>query len=92
MLHGDVYGQDDNFISSTNDTLNPGSKIDSYTVANFRVALSDEEAGWTLTAHLRNAFDEEYYVGGIGFKSLFSMNTAVPAAPQTYMLEASYKF
>ncbi|MBT3411376.1 MAG: TonB-dependent receptor [Halieaceae bacterium] len=92
LLHGDVYGQDDNFISSTNDTLNPGSKIDSYTVANFRVALSDEEAGWTLTAHLRNAFDEEYYVGGIGFKSLFSMNTAVPAAPQTYMLEASYKF
>jgi iron complex outermembrane receptor protein len=92
LVHADVYGQDDNFISSTNDTLNPGSGIDSYTVVNFRVALTDDDAGWTLAAHLRNAFEEEYYVGGIGFKSLFAMNTAVPAAPRTYMIEASYKF
>lgn len=91
-LYGEVYGQDETFFSSTHNTLNPGSRIDSYSVANFRVALSDEEAGWTLAAHLRNAFDEEYYVGGIGFKSLFSVNIAVPGAPQTWMLEASYRF
>lgn len=91
-LFGEVYGQAETFFSSTHNTLNPGSQIDSYTVTNFRVALSDTEAGWTLAAHLRNAFDEEYYVGGIGFKSLFSVNIAVPAAPQTWMLEASYRF
>jgi len=91
-VYGELYGQAETYFSSTHDTLNPGSKIDSYTVANFRLALSDEEAGWTLAAHLRNAFDEEYYVGGIGFKSLFAVNIAVPAAPQTWMLEASYRF
>lgn len=91
-LYGDVYGQAESYFSSTHDTLNSGSDIDSYTVVNFRFALSDEEAGWTLAAHVRNAFEEEYYVGGIGFKSLFSTNIAVPGAPRTYMLEASYKF
>ncbi len=91
-LYGEVYGQAETFFSSTHNTLNPGSQIDSYTVTNLRVALSDTDAGWTLAAHLRNAFDEEYYVGGIGFKSLFSVNIAVPAAPQTWMLEASYRF
>jgi iron complex outermembrane receptor protein len=91
-LYGEVYGQDETFFSSTHDTLNPGSQIDSYTVTNFRVAISDEEAGWTLAGHLRNAFEEEYYVGGIGFKSLFSTNIAIPAAPRTWMIEASYRF
>jgi len=91
-LFGEVYGQDESFFSSTHDTLNPGSDIDAYTVANFRVAVSDEEAGWTLAGHLRNAFNEDYYVGGVGFKSLFSTNIAVPAAPMTWMVEASYRF
>ena len=91
-LYGEVYGQDNSYFSSTHATLNPGSEIDSYSVANFRVSLSDEDAGWTLSAHFRNAFDEEYYVGGIGFKSLFSVNIAVPAAPSTWMIEASYNF
>jgi iron complex outermembrane recepter protein len=91
-LRSEVYDQSETYFSSTNNTLNPGTRIPGYTVANFRLALEDEEAGWTVAAHIKNAFDETYYVGGIGFASLFAVNTVIPGAPRTYMLEARYRF
>jgi len=45
-----------------------------------------------LAAYVKNAFDETYYVGGIGFKSLFAVNTVIPGAPRTYLFEARYSF
>jgi len=91
-FRSEVYDQTETYFSSTNDTLNPGTRIPGYTVANFRLSLEDESAGWTIAAHLKNAFDETYYVGGIGFASLFAVNTVIPGAPRIYMLEARYKF
>lgn len=91
-LRSEVYDQTETFFSSTGDTLNPGTRIPGYTVANFRLSLEDEAAGWTIAAHVKNAFDETYYVGGVGFASLFAVNTVVPGAPRTYMLEARYRF
>ena len=55
------------YFSSTGNTLNPGSKIDGYSITNLRLAIENEDAGWTVAAYLKNAFDETYYVGGIGF-------------------------
>ncbi len=91
-LRSEVYDQSETFFSSTNNTLNPGTRIPGYTVANFRLTLEDEAAGWAVSAHVKNAFDETYYVGGIGFASLFAVNTVIPGAPRTYMLEARYSF
>lgn len=91
-FRADVYSQTSSYFSSTADTLNPGSKIDGYSITNFRLALENEDAGWTVAAYLKNAFDETYYVGGIGFASLFAVNTVIPGAPRTYMVEARYSF
>lgn len=92
-LRGDVYRQSETFFSSLNATSVPGTRISPYTVANFRVGLEDiGKTGFTVAAYLKNAFDEQYYVGGIPTGEVFSENTAVPGAPRTWFVEASYKF
>lgn len=91
-FRADVYSQTSSYFSSTGNTLNPGSKIDGYSITNLRLAIDNEDAGWTVAAYLKNAFDETYYVGGIGFASLFAVNTVIPGTPRTYMVEARYSF
>lgn len=91
-LRGDVYAQSASWFSSTGSTLNPGSEIPGYGTANFQVGIEDVDAGWSLTANVKNAFDKTYYVGGIGFASLFAVNTVIPGAPRTYSVEAKYRF
>jgi iron complex outermembrane receptor protein len=91
-LRGDLYAQTSNYISSTANTLNPGTQIPGYGIANFRVGIEDTGAGWALTANIKNAFNHVYYVGGVGFASLFAVNTVVPGPPRTFALEARYKF
>ena len=72
-------------------TLNPGTEIPGYTIANFRAGI-DSDSGWSFSANVKNAFDKVYYVGGIGFASLFAINTVIPGAPRTYFVEARYRF
>ena len=91
-LRGDVYAQSSIFFSSTALSLTRGAKIDSYELVNFRVGLEDEETGIKLAAILKNAFDTTYFTGGVGFANIFSLNTAVPGEPRTWLLEASYRF
>ncbi|MFS0737139.1 TonB-dependent receptor plug domain-containing protein [Sphingomonas sp. 1P06PA] len=91
-LRGDVYSQSSTFFSSTGTTLNPGTQLPKYTVANFRIGVDDVEAGWSLAAIMKNAFKETYFVGGVGFSSLFAVNTAVPGDPRTFLVEARFRF
>lgn len=91
-FRADVYDQSKSYFSSTANTLNPGTDIPGYAVANFRLGLEDEVAGWSVSASVKNAFNRVYYVGGIGFSSLFAINTVIPGAPRTYMGEVRYKF
>ncbi len=91
-IRADLYHQTSTFFSSTGNTLNPGTEIPGYSVANLRVGLDFADSGWSVAAYLKNAFDKTYYVGGIGFASLFAVNTVIPGAPRTYMLEARYSF
>ena len=91
-LRGDVYGQSSSWFSSTGASLNPGSQIPGYGTTNFRIGLENPGAGWSVSAIVKNAFDRTYYVGGIGFSSLFAVNTVIPGAPRTYSVEARYRF
>jgi iron complex outermembrane receptor protein len=62
---------------------------------NFRLGLDGSlsgSQGWSLSANIKNAFNRVYYVGGIGFTSLLSMNTVVPGPPRTFLVEARYNF
>ena len=91
-LRGDFYAQTSQYFSSTDNTLNPGTKIPGYGLASFRLGLENTNAGWMVSANIKNAFNHVYYVGGVGFASLFAVNTVVPGPPRTYSLEARYKF
>jgi iron complex outermembrane receptor protein len=91
-LRGDLYAQTSQYFSSTYNTLNPGTEISGYGLANFRLGLEGPGAGWRVSANIKNAFNHVYYVGGVGFASLFAVNTVVPGPPRTYTLEGRYKF
>lgn len=93
VAHGDVFKQTSNYFSSTGKSLNPGTKIDGYAVANFRLAIEPESGkGFSAAAILKNAFDKTYYTGGIGFASLFALNIVVPGEPRSFLGEIRYKF
>ena len=90
-LRGDLYSQTGTFyIASGN--LNPTAHLPGYSIANFRIGIEDEAAGWSLSANLKNAFDKVYYVGGMPLAALLQFNSALPGAPRTYSLEARYRF
>ncbi len=87
----DAYAQTSTFFSSTGN-LNPGTKLPSYEIVNFRLAVEDEDAGWTIAALVKNVFKKVYYVGGVGLGELFQFNTAVPGDPRTFQINARYRF
>lgn len=91
-LRGDLYAQTGTWFSSTGTNLNPLSRFPGYSIANFRLGIADETAGWSLAVNLKNAFNEIYYVGGVAFSSLFAVNTAVPGEPRTVLAEARFNF
>lgn len=86
------YAQSKSTFSSTGNSVNPGSTVPGYGLLNARLTLGNEDAGWSVAAIGKNLTDKVYYVGGIGFGSLFTYNLAVPGMPRTYALEARYKF
>ncbi len=90
-FRSDVYSQSFFWFASTGNR-SPGARIDGYTLVNFRVGVEDSNAGWSLSASLKNAFNRVYYVGGIATGELFQFNTVVPGTPRTFMAEARYKF
>lgn len=89
---GDFYGQTKTYFSSAQKALNPGAVLPGYALADFRLAVQDEEAGWSLAANLKNAFNRVYYVGGLPFESVFALNAAVPGAPRTFLVQADFRF
>lgn len=91
LLHGDVYAQSKTFVSPRS-AGNEGGVINSYAIANFRVGIQDDEAGWSLTANLKNAFDKTYYVGGLATGEIFQINVLVPAEPRTWSIDARFRF
>lgn len=91
-LRGDVYHQSVSYFGSTNDTINPHTDLPGYTLTNLRLGFESKDAGWSLAGIVKNVFDKTYYVGGLAFYSLFSLNTVVPGEPRTFLVEAKFKF
>jgi iron complex outermembrane recepter protein len=91
LLHGDAYRQSRSFTSPRSGNSD-GTVIPTYTLVNFRVGLEDEKAGWSLTANLKNAFKQRYYVGGVATGEIYQINLLVPGDPRTVTVEARFKF
>jgi iron complex outermembrane receptor protein len=91
-LRMEFYGQTASTFSSTENTLNPGTGIPGYGLLSFRLGVDQLKEGWSVSANLKNALNHVYYVGGVGFGSLFTFNTIVPGDPRTWQIEARYHF
>lgn len=91
-LRLEAFNQSQSTFSSTGDSVNPGSTIPGYSLVNARVTLESLSSGWSVAAVGKNLADKVYYVGGIGFGSLFTYNLAVPGTRRTFAVEARYKF
>jgi iron complex outermembrane receptor protein len=90
-VRGEEYYQSSMFFSSTGN-LNPGSELPEYATTNFQVGLENPDAGWSVVANLKNAFNRVYYTGGVSALQLFQVASTVPGAPRTLRVEARYKF
>lgn len=91
ILHGDVYAQTKAFISPRSQN-NVGTVVSGYAVTNFRIGVEDEDAGWSLMANLKNAFDRTYFVGGLPAGEIYQINVLIPGEPRTFTVEARIKF
>jgi len=87
----DIYGEASDWFTGTGN-LDPGAKLPSYVLTNFRIALDNKAAGWTLSANLKNAFNRVYYIGGEALGTLFQTDTATPGEPRIVTVEARYNF
>jgi iron complex outermembrane receptor protein len=91
-VRGDVHAQTSFYFSSLNNTVNPGSQLPGYGLADFRVSIDDTASGWSLAVYVKNALNHTYYVGGVPLASLLGFNTALPGAPRTVFGQIRYKF
>ncbi|URD59922.1 TonB-dependent receptor [Sphingomonas sp. KRR8] len=91
-LRGDVYTQSSTYFSSTGLSLTPGTKLPSYTLINLRAGIEDKVSGWSIAGIVKNLTKEVYYTGGVGFGNIFSLNTAVPGEPRTFLVEGRFRF
>jgi iron complex outermembrane receptor protein len=89
-VHGDVYHQTSTTIS-TQSSNGEGTNLPAYTIADFRVGIESKSRGWSVTANVKNAFNEVYYTGGIPL-GVLEFNTLLPAEPRTYSITARIKF
>lgn len=53
---------------------------------------STADAGWSLSANLKNAFNRVYHVGGLTLGKLFTVHTAVPGDRQSFRVQVRYRF
>ena len=91
-MRGELYDQTKIYYSSTDNTLTPESIIRGYAVANFRIALDDTKAGWSLAANVKNAFNRVYYVGGLAALNVTTTNAVIPGDPRTFVVTLRYNF
>lgn len=93
VMRGDYYAQSSFFYTNAAGSILPDTELPSYDLVGGRVELN-EIAGSNISAaaYIRNAMDEEYYVGGFGLGAVIGINSALPGTPRLYGLEIRAKF
>jgi iron complex outermembrane receptor protein len=92
-LRGDFYTQSKTYFSNLNDSLNPGTRLPGYSIANFRLDFENVGgSGLGIGAWVKNAFKEKYYVGGLPLGLSLGVNSGNVGRPRMYGMELSYKF
>jgi iron complex outermembrane receptor protein len=90
VFRAEMFGQTRQYYYSAAN-LNPGTELPGYVLANFRVGI-ETDSGFSIMANLKNAFETEYFVGGLPIGGLLATNTLIPGMPRTFTVEARMKF
>jgi iron complex outermembrane recepter protein len=92
-LRGEIYSQTNQYFSSQNDTVSPGTSIPGYSLLNFRFDWHNiAQSKLSVGAFVKNATDKGYYVGGLAQGAAFGSNSVLPGVPRMYGMELNYKF
>ena len=88
-----VYYQTDQYFTSLNSTIAPGTKLPSYALVDLRYDWRDMFGSkFSLGLFAKNLLDRAYYLGGFGLGPDVGFNTAIVGAPRTFGAELNYTF
>ncbi len=92
-LRGDIYAQSRMPFSNEGYTEAPLTTLPGYGLVNFRLAWDDMlGSGVTAAFYVRNAFDQQYYVGGNPEGPSLGVNYVDPGAPRMFVGEVRWDF
>jgi iron complex outermembrane receptor protein len=83
--HLDIYGQSAFFFSNLGGTIQPGTQLPAYTLANLRVDWADMFGkNVKVSLFVKNLTDRLYYTGGSAGAQNFSVESATFGMPRTF--------
>lgn len=84
--HVDVYGQSTFYFSNLGGTIQPGTQLPAYQIANMRLDWADMfgKQGVKVSLFVKNLTDKLYYTGGSAGAQNFSVESATFGMPRTY--------
>jgi iron complex outermembrane recepter protein len=92
-IRGDVFGQTSFYISNTNSTTTPGTKLSGYPLANGRAELRNVAgSGVSIAFFAKNIFNRGYYTGGVSEGASIGSTMALVGEPRTYGAELNFEF
>jgi iron complex outermembrane receptor protein len=93
VLRSDLYHQSEQYFSSQDDYLVPGTELPGYTLLGARLEWRQVFGSkLTLSAYGKNLTDKFYFVGGLAQGGAFGINAAAMGVPRMYGLQATYTF
>ena len=92
-LRADTYSVTKRPFSNFTQSIIPFSTLPGYTTVNMRADWENVMGSdISLAVYGRNIFDDFYWLGGFPLGFIQGTNTAIPAQPATWGVEASYRF
>lgn len=89
----DAYAQSSLYFSNYGESGAPGTKLPAYELVNARIGIDNiAGSGFSAAAFVKNAFDKQYFVGGIGLGTAGGYNLAVPGEPRTFGADITFRF
>jgi iron complex outermembrane recepter protein len=83
--HVDIYGQSAFYFSNLGGTIQPGTQLPAYTLANMRLDWADMFGkDVKVSLFVKNLTDKLYYTGGSPGAQNFSVESATFGMPRTY--------
>lgn len=92
-LRGSIYSQSSMYFTNLGNSNNPGAKIPGYGLVNFGFTWAGVmQSNVSLSLFVKNAFNHQYFVGGLPQGSQLGYNTVLPGEPRFFGMDINYQF